>query len=110
MIPLCHNSALHKFPARVVKLVDAGDSKSPAARRAGSSPAPGTIQQTRMRTHGGFFVAGFVHSSPGSLGCNDAWRISTVTSTAATAEPVIQGEAAITCATPATASTLTCCT
>lgn len=30
-------------PARVVKLVDAGDSKSPAARRAGSIPAPGTI-------------------------------------------------------------------
>ena len=29
--------------ARVVKLVDSGDSKSPAARRAGSSPAPGTI-------------------------------------------------------------------
>lgn len=29
-------------PARVVKLVDAGDSKSPAARRAGSIPAPGT--------------------------------------------------------------------
>ena len=28
--------------ARVVKLVDAGDSKSPAARRAGSSPASGT--------------------------------------------------------------------
>ena len=28
--------------ARVVKLVDAGDSKSPAARRAGSSPALGT--------------------------------------------------------------------
>ena len=28
--------------ARVVKLVDAGDSKSPAARRAGSIPAPGT--------------------------------------------------------------------
>jgi hypothetical protein len=26
----------------VVKLVDAGDSKSPAARRAGSIPAPGT--------------------------------------------------------------------
>ena len=25
-----------------MKLVDAGDSKSPAARRAGSSPAPGT--------------------------------------------------------------------
>jgi hypothetical protein len=30
--------------ARVVKLVDAGDSKSPAARRAGSIPAPGTIK------------------------------------------------------------------
>src|SRR5690606_24643973 len=29
--------------ARVVELVDAGDSKSPAARRAGSSPASGTI-------------------------------------------------------------------
>jgi hypothetical protein len=31
--------------ARVVKLVDAGDSKSPAARRAGSIPAPGTTVQ-----------------------------------------------------------------
>ncbi|MEA3097777.1 MAG: hypothetical protein QOF74_2017 [Caballeronia mineralivorans] len=31
--------------ARVVKLVDAGDSKSPAARRAGSIPAPGTTQR-----------------------------------------------------------------
>ena len=31
--------------ARVVKLVDAGDSKSPAARRAGSIPAPGTISE-----------------------------------------------------------------
>ncbi len=32
--------------ARVVKLVDAGDSKSPAARRAGSIPAPGTSNCT----------------------------------------------------------------
>jgi hypothetical protein len=39
---LCHNIALLSR-ARVVKLVDAGDSKSPAARRAGSIPAPGTI-------------------------------------------------------------------
>src|SRR5471030_655103 len=31
--------------ARVVKLVDAGDSKSPAARRAGSIPAPGTTEK-----------------------------------------------------------------
>ena len=42
-----YNSALISatyppYPARVVKLVDAGDSKSPAARRAGSIPAPGT--------------------------------------------------------------------
>jgi len=29
-----------------VKLVDAGDSKSPAARRAGSIPAPGTIPKS----------------------------------------------------------------
>ena len=33
--------------ARVVKLVDAGDSKSPAARRAGSIPAPGTTDSKR---------------------------------------------------------------
>ena len=33
-------SLLQKFIYRVVKLVDSGDSKSPAARRAGSSPAP----------------------------------------------------------------------
>ncbi len=39
---LCHNLGLLSR-ARVVKLVDAGDSKSPAARRAGSIPAPGTI-------------------------------------------------------------------
>ena len=38
---LCHNLGLLSR-ARVVKLVDAGDSKSPAARRAGSIPAPGT--------------------------------------------------------------------
>ena len=38
---LCHNICLLSR-ARVVKLVDAGDSKSPAARRAGSIPAPGT--------------------------------------------------------------------
>ncbi len=35
--------------ARVVKLVDAGDSKSPAARRAGSIPAPGTRQPAFAR-------------------------------------------------------------
>ncbi len=34
--------ARRKF-AQVVKLVDAGDSKSPAARRAGSIPALGTM-------------------------------------------------------------------
>ena len=39
---LWHNLGLLSR-ARVVKLVDAGDSKSPAARRAGSIPAPGTI-------------------------------------------------------------------
>jgi hypothetical protein len=39
---ICHNRVLRN-PARVVKLVDAGDSKSPAARRAGSIPASGTI-------------------------------------------------------------------
>ena len=33
---------LSGLSARVVKLVDAGDSKSPAARRVGSSPTPGT--------------------------------------------------------------------
>jgi hypothetical protein len=31
-----------------VKLVDAGDSKSPAARRAGSIPAPGTIDEATL--------------------------------------------------------------
>jgi hypothetical protein len=46
---LCHNLRLHKLPARVVKLVDAGDSKSPAARRAGSIPAPGTTAPRRRR-------------------------------------------------------------
>jgi hypothetical protein len=53
--------------ARVVKLVDAGDSKSPAARRAGSIPALGTIKhdgivrripETRDSIYGfaGFFL------------------------------------------------------
>ena len=37
-------------PARVVKLVDAGDSKSPAARRAGSIPAPGTTLKIPVNT------------------------------------------------------------
>jgi hypothetical protein len=41
---LCHNIDLISL-ARVVKLVDAGDSKSPAARRAGSIPAPGTSKK-----------------------------------------------------------------
>src|SRR5512145_3544433 len=42
---------LHAPPARVAKSVDAGDSKPPAARRAGSSPAPGTTAKgpTRLR-------------------------------------------------------------
>ena len=39
---LWHNPMVFSSRARVVKLVDAGDSKSPAARRAGSIPAPGT--------------------------------------------------------------------
>ena len=39
--------ALSAIPlARVVKLVDAGDSKSPAARRAGSIPAPSTTYKS----------------------------------------------------------------
>ena len=45
---ICHNRHLRN-PARVVKLVDAGDSKSPAARRAGSIPAPGTKEHACMR-------------------------------------------------------------
>ena len=44
---ICHNRVLRN-PARVVKLVDAGDSKSPAARRAGSIPASGTIDFSRI--------------------------------------------------------------
>src|SRR3546814_20748346 len=45
--------------ARVVKLVDAGDSKSPAARRAGSIPAPGTSLKYRSdeRRVGNGFVS-----------------------------------------------------
>ncbi len=38
--------------ARVAELVDAGDSKSPAARLAGSSPASGTSRFTRGRQGG----------------------------------------------------------
>ena len=39
---LGHTKEHKSTPAQVAKLVDAGDSKSPAARRAGSSPALGT--------------------------------------------------------------------
>jgi hypothetical protein len=46
---ICHNRFLRN-PARVVKLVDAGDSKSPAARRAGSIPASGTIDLFQVDT------------------------------------------------------------
>ena len=41
----------------MVKLVDAGDSKSPAARRAGSIPAPGTSSSRlllKICSHRGF--------------------------------------------------------
>ena len=41
--------------AQVVKLVDAGDSKSPAARRAGSIPAPGTIVYIRLFAEAPFY-------------------------------------------------------
>ena len=51
---MCHNIGL-SCPARVVKLVDSGDSKSPAARRAGSSPAPGTIYSGDPAFQRGFF-------------------------------------------------------
>ncbi len=47
---ICHNLPLRN-PARVVKLVDAGDSKSPAARRAGSIPASGTIDLLQIDLH-----------------------------------------------------------
>ena len=50
---ICHNRVLRN-PARVVKLVDAGDSKSPAARRAGSIPASGTIDLFQIEL---FFIA-----------------------------------------------------
>ena len=48
-----HNCGLRfKFsPARVAELVDAGDSKSPAARCAGSSPASGTTQVRSKSTN-----------------------------------------------------------
>ena len=55
--------------ARVVKLVDAGDSKSPAARRAGSIPAPGTskIKHLRVEFKIAFFCALVAHTQ--SFGC-----------------------------------------
>ena len=55
--------------ARVVKLVDAGDSKPPAARRAGSIPAPGTRKIKHLRVE--FKIACYctlvAHTQ--SLGC-----------------------------------------
>ena len=55
---VCHN-ALPPITARVVKLVDSGDSKSPAARRAGSSPAPGTTDKAALlfKQCGFFFIS-----------------------------------------------------
>ncbi len=41
-------AALYQTPARVAELVDAADSKSAAARCAGSSPAPGTRINLRI--------------------------------------------------------------
>ena len=45
----------------MVKLVDSGDSKSPAARRAGSSPAPGTTDKAALffEQRGFFFLCHF---------------------------------------------------
>src|ERR1700759_821893 len=57
-------------PAQVVKLVDAGDSKSPAARRAGSIPALGTNEFERplfpyfLEPRQRMLLAGFVVSGP----------------------------------------------
>ena len=43
-----------------MKLVDVGDSKSPAARRAGSSPAPGTrIHEKSTEYISAFFILQF---------------------------------------------------
>ena len=53
---MCHNSGLHKLPARVVKLVDALDSKSCSERSAGSIPAPGTKQQKLHCLRNGAFL------------------------------------------------------
>ena len=52
IVSLPHNVfyVVHPREARVVKLVDAGDSKSPAARRAGSIPAPGTTLKSLVFT------------------------------------------------------------
>jgi hypothetical protein len=55
------------FIARVVKLVDAGDSKSPAARRAGSIPAPGTSAGPSSDGRAYFFV---VQNSLVAASCN----------------------------------------
>jgi hypothetical protein len=58
--------------AEVVKLVDAGDSKSPAARRAGSIPAFGTtikpvllhaVRVSSFQTLAGLSTSWFEHSS-----------------------------------------------
>ena len=44
-------------PAQVAKLVDAGDSKSPAARCVGSSPTLGTKFQNPVPSEQGFFIS-----------------------------------------------------
>src|SRR5690554_5963375 len=51
---------LQRVLARVVELVDAGDSKSPAARRAGSSPASGTTIAESPPRHYSATPAGIV--------------------------------------------------
>ncbi len=52
--------------ARVVKLVDSGDSKSPAARRAGSSPAPGTTLKIKHLAVLDFFLPAAIGAKIGA--------------------------------------------
>ena len=63
MLRMCHNFVLPDL-ARVVKLVDAGDSKSPSERSAGSIPAPGTTDKAvRFQRRAAFFFFPYENST-----------------------------------------------
>ena len=67
---------MHAFlPARVVKLVDTGDSKSPAERCVGSSPTPGTKCKKNSLRGLFFYVRPFAGTPPSPFGGGGVLRV-----------------------------------